>query len=123
MSEHSLFESKLVDGVMVVIPLRNMGEFEMASARAGDVSPFDRLTQLTNGYNVVIDLSQTDYFGSSTIGLFNRFNSHVKEQNRRIAFCNLSPHEHEVVRITHVNKLWNVKDTLSEALQSVTSSP
>ena len=87
--EEALFESEDLGYVVVVSPTRDMGEFEMADY---DVSAYDQLVRLTDGRNVVLDFSQTDYFGSSTIGMFIRLAKHVHAQNRAIAFCNLSEH-------------------------------
>jgi anti-anti-sigma factor len=82
-------------------------------------SLFDHLVKITDGYNVVVDLSQTDYFGSSAIGLFNRLVSHVTDKSHRIAFCNLSEHETEVIDITHLNQIWEIKGSRNDALQFV----
>jgi anti-anti-sigma factor len=119
MHDMTLFESEQSGDTMIVMPMKDMGEFEMASIAAGQPSAFDQLVQLTDGFDVVLDLSHTDYFGSSTIGLFNRLVSHVHAQSRKIAFCNLSEHEKEVINITHINRLWDMKASRDEALEYV----
>lgn len=113
MSNKALFESEDLGDVFVVSPTRDMGEFEMAS---NDVAVYDQLVELTDGRNVVIDLAQTDYFGSSTLGMFIQLAKHVHAQNRTIAFCNLSKHEREVMSISHVNEILDIKDSRESAL-------
>lgn len=122
MNDDAFFQTHQIGDTIVVEPLRNMGEFEMATIEASQDSAFERLVRLTGENNVVIDLNQTDYFGSSTIGLFNRLVLHVQGADRKIAFCNLSKHETEIVDITHVNKLWAIKDSRDDALAYVSQS-
>lgn len=119
MSDKELFQSEMIGNTIIIVPTRNMGEFEMAEMEADPMSAFQQLAELTDGHNVVVDLSQTDYFGSSTIGLFNRLVSHVREQSRKVAFCNLSSHEQEVVQITRVSDFWDVKESREEAIRFV----
>lgn len=116
MDEARLFKTEDLGDVIVVRPVRNMGEYEIADS----VTPaFDTLVAMTTDRNVVLDLSGTDYFGSSTIGLFLQFVKHVHAQERKIAFCRLSSHEQEIAGITHINQLLNVKDSLAEAIDFV----
>lgn len=121
MQKNSIFQTEQVGDTVIVTPTKNMGEFEMSSMEGCQTPAYDQLVQLTRGYNVVIDLSCTDYFGSSTIGLFNRLVTHVQKNARRIAFCNPSAHEREVISITHMNKLWDVKTSRAEALTAVST--
>ena len=116
MSKEALLESEDLGDVVVVSPTRDMGEFEMADY---DVSAYDQLVRLTDGRNVVLDFSQTDYFGSSTIGMFIRLAKHVHAQNRAIAFCNLSEHELQVIGITHINEILDFKDSRKSAIEFV----
>jgi hypothetical protein len=36
-----------------------------------------------------------------------------------MAFCNLSDHERDILQITHLDRLWPVYATRSEALEAV----
>jgi len=116
MHPESLFETETVKDIVVVTPTRDMGEFEMAS---NEIPAYDQLVELTDGRSVVVDLAKTDYFGSSTIGMFIRLVKHVHSQGRAIAFCNLSKHEQEVVDITHVHELLDLKDSQESAIEFV----
>jgi hypothetical protein len=97
MSTEPLFDVEDLGDVVVITPTRNMGEFEIAN----------------------IDLSRTDYFGSSTIGLFIQLVKHVHANNHAIAFCNLSKHEREIAGITHVSEILDVLDSHEAALEFV----
>jgi anti-anti-sigma factor len=116
MSQEALFKSEDLGDVVVVSPTRDMGEFEMADC---DAPAYDQLVKLTDGRNVVFDFSQTDYFGSSSIGIFIRLAKHVRGQDRVIAFCNLSEHEMQVIRITHINEILDFKDSRESAIEFV----
>jgi anti-anti-sigma factor len=118
MSKEALFETEDLGDVVVVSPTRDMGEFEMAT---NDVPAFEQLVALTDGRHVVVDLSQTDYFGSSTIGLFIRLAKHVHALKRAVAFCNLSKHESQVVGITHVSEILDIRDSRESAIEFVRS--
>lgn len=116
MVESTLFKTEDLSDVMVVTPVRNMGEFRLADS----ITPaFEQLVELTDDKNVVFDLSETDYFGSSTIGLFIHFAKHVHSQNRKIAFCGFSTHEKQIVGITHVNQFFDVRESLASAIALV----
>ncbi len=119
MSDTPLFETEDLGDIIVVSPIRDMGEFEMAEA---DVPVYQQLLKLTDQRGIVIDMSQTDYFGSSTIGMFIQLVEHAHKQGRAIAFCNLSQHERQVVGITHVNKILDVVDSRKEAIDFVRNS-
>lgn len=116
MSNKRLFKTEEFGDIIVVMPLRDMGEFELVEL---DTPALTQLVEMTNGRNVVVDLSQTDYFGSSTIGLFIQFTKHVHSQDRRIAFCNLSSHEQQVVGITHVDQLLDIRKSRTDAIEFV----
>jgi anti-anti-sigma factor len=119
MSGKPLFETEDLGDIVVVSPIRNMGEFEMTDV---NVPVYQQLIELTNGRGVVINLSQTDYFGSSTIGMFIQLVKHVHEQNLAIALCNLSQHQQQVVGITHVSEILDVMDSRAEAIEFVRNS-
>lgn len=116
MSAEPLFEIEDLGDIVVISPVRDMGEFEMADA---DLPAYQQLLELATDRSVVIDMSRTDYFGSSTVGLFIRLVKQVQSHNRAVAFCNLSLHEQEVVGITHVKELLNVKDSREDAIAFV----
>ena len=111
-----MFQSADHGDVVVVTPLKDMGEFELAQL---DVPVYPQLLALTEGRHVVIDLGKTDYFGSSTIGIFIRLVNHAHEQGKKIAFCRLSKHENELVDITHMADFWHIEESVEDAVAFV----
>ena len=66
--------------------------------------------------NVVIDFHRSDYFGSTALGFFVRLWKRVTMRNGRMAFCNLSQHGAEILRITKLDAYWPICKTRAEAL-------
>ena len=65
----------------------------------------------------LLDLSHTQFFGSSFIELlfriWNRMNS---QEGGRFAICGLTSYCREVLEITHLDQLWSICPTKEEAL-------
>lgn len=71
---------------------------------------------------VVLDLSNTQFFGSSFIEVL--FRLWTKLQSRaggRFAICGLTPHCLDVLKITHLDTLWRLTDTREEAVRAVSA--
>ena len=68
---------------------------------------------------LVIDLSQVEFFGSSFIEALFRLWSRLNGRQGRFALCGLSPYCQEVIEVTNLNKLWDIYDTLDQAVESV----
>jgi len=72
---------------------------------------------------VLIDLSQTTFFGSSFIELlfrvWNRMNS---LEGGRFVISGLTTYCQEVLEVTHLDQLWNIFPTKEEALASFKSA-
>jgi anti-anti-sigma factor len=69
--------------------------------------------------NVVLDFAGTDLFGSSALGLFIRLDKRVKTRHGRMALCNLSEHQREILQVTKLDRLWPVHANRAEALRAV----
>ena len=72
---------------------------------------------------VVIDLSNTKYFGSAFIEilfrLWNRMNSRSGGQ---FAISGLTPYCAEVLKITHLDSLWKIYPTRAAAVQALSAT-
>jgi anti-anti-sigma factor len=73
--------------------------------------------------NVVIDFRETDFYGSTALAFFVKLWKRVRSMGGRMAFCNVSPHEREILEITRLNTMWPLCDSLEEALRVVNSVP
>ena len=69
---------------------------------------------------LVVDLSQTTFFGSSFIEvLFRAWNRIHTRPGGRFALCGLSPYCTEVLQITNLDQLWKMYPTRDTAVQAV----
>ena len=69
---------------------------------------------------VVVDLSQTTFFGSSFIEvLFRAWNRIHAKPGGRFALCGLSPYCTEVLQITNLDQIWKLYPTRDTAVQAL----
>lgn len=67
---------------------------------------------------VVLDLTQTQFFGSSFIEVLFRLWSQIQaRRGGEFAICGLTPHCLDVLKITHLDTLWKLFQTRGEAVQ------
>lgn len=107
------------NGVIVVTPLSDLGEFAVNRVEKGAEQALTKFQETHDCRHVVVDFCRTDYFGSSALGLFVRLWKRVRQRQGRMAMCNLSKHESEVLKITRLDEFWAICDTLEEATASV----
>ena len=117
-SSRKLFEIARQDNIAIVTATSDLSEFvyERLESEAADV-----LALLKDGQcrSVVVDLSQTDYCGSTALGLFLKLWKQTRANNGKMAFCGLSANEEEVFGTMKLDSLWPLCKTLEEALQAV----
>jgi anti-anti-sigma factor len=82
------------------------------------VASFDSLNQLSVK-QVVLDFHETDYFGSTAVGFFLRLWKQLRGRGGRLAFCNVSEHERDILQVTGFDRLWPICASREEALQAV----
>ena len=103
---------------LVVTVLRNLRELDyaMVESGAGEV-----LQQLANGTvkNVVLDFHKTDYYGSTALAFFVKLWKRVKDGGGHMAFCGVSQHEREILKVTSLDGLWPICASREEALKAV----
>jgi anti-anti-sigma factor len=104
------------DEVLVLTPRRNLRELEYREIEEELLRVADDPAALL----VVVDFGHTDYFGSTALGMLTLLCQRVRGRGGRVAFCNLSAHEREIVAITGLNELWPICGSREEALQEVT---
>jgi anti-anti-sigma factor len=69
---------------------------------------------------VVIDLSQTEFFGSGFIEvLFRVWNRVQQKPGGKMSLCGLQPYCREVIEVTHLDKLWSLHPTRAEAVAAL----
>jgi anti-sigma B factor antagonist len=113
-----LFAVEREGATLIVTALADLRELDYREIEAG---AGDILSLLQNGTakNVVLDLHKTDYYGSAALGLFVKLWKRVLERDGHMAFCGVSDHEREVLKITHLDGLWPIFSSREEALKAV----
>jgi anti-anti-sigma factor len=113
-----IFEIEEVGATLVVVPLVDLRDLDYQRIEAGAVEVLGRLNG-TRIKNVVLDFGKTDYYESTALGFFLKLWKRVRGWNGRMAFCNVSDHEQEILRVTKLDHLWPVYPSRSEALKAV----
>jgi anti-anti-sigma factor len=69
---------------------------------------------------VVLDLSRTEFFGSSFIEvLFRAWNRLNAREKGRFAISGLTPYCREIIDTTHLDRLWKLYDTSDSAVAAL----
>jgi anti-anti-sigma factor len=68
---------------------------------------------------VVVDLSNTEFFGSSFIEVLFRLWRRLSEHGGKFALCLSAPYCVEVLKVTHLDSLWPICPTLDQAVAAV----
>lgn len=69
---------------------------------------------------IVVDLPCTRFFGSSFIEVLFRVWNRINDlPGGRFAISGLTPYCREVLEVTHLDKLWQLYDTLDEAVAAL----
>jgi anti-anti-sigma factor len=113
-----LFAVERVGDTLVVTPLADLGELEYQQGEPEARAVYDLLND-PSVRGVVLDFGRTAYFGSSALAFFVRLWKAVSARGGRMAFCNLSSEEREILKHTRLDSLWPVCGTREEAMQRV----
>jgi anti-anti-sigma factor len=69
--------------------------------------------------NLIIDCCRTDYFGSSALAVAVGLWKVIQTRGGRMALCNLSEQQREILNTTRLDKLWLLSDSREAALTAV----
>jgi|SRR6516164_745180 anti-anti-sigma factor len=113
-----IFAIDQIGETIIVAPLMDLRElvYQQIEARMSDLLEYLTGTKVKD---VVVDFHATDYFGTTALGCFIKLWKHVSSRNGHMAFCNVSEHEREVLRITKLDTLWPIYSSKEEALRSL----
>jgi anti-anti-sigma factor len=113
-----IFDIEQKDDTLIVVPAVDLRELDYQRIEEGA----SRILDLLNGTgikNVVIDFHKTDYYGSTALGFFVRIWKRVRRRKGRMAFCNVSDHEKEILQITNLDHSWPICSSRGEALKAI----
>jgi anti-anti-sigma factor len=113
-----IFEIEQEGDTIIVVPTVDLRELEYQRIEDGARKILDLLSA-TAVKGVVLDFHKTDYYGSTALGFFVKLWKRVRSRNGRMAFCNVSDHEKEILQITALDHLWPICSSRIEALDTV----
>ena len=113
-----MFEIEKQGDVVIVTPERDLREFEFGEIEDEGMQLL-RLLESREARNVVIDFSHTDYYGSTALSFFVKLWKRVRANGGKMAFCNVSAHELEILELTKLDTLWGLYGSRDEAVRQV----
>ena len=113
-----IFAIEQQNDTIIVIPTVDLRELDYQRIEEGAKNVVDHLNG-TGTKNVVMDFHKTDYCGSTALVFFVKLWMKVRRQNGRMAFCNVSDHEKDILQVTKLDHLWPICSLRSEALEAV----
>ena len=119
-SAKRLFRMQVDGDVLILSPISNLSELELSYFEEEFRTVIQELEDA--GYrNVVLDFEDTDYYGSTALGFFLKLWKRIRRVDGKMAFCNVSLHEQEVLRLTRLDTLWPICSTRAQALDRLRS--
>ncbi len=112
------FEVEREGQTLIVTALTDLRELDYPEVEAGARDILDLIRDGTIK-DVVLDFHKTDYYGSTALGFFVKLWKRVRERDGRMAFCGVSDHEREILKVTNLDGLWPICSSREEALQAV----
>jgi anti-anti-sigma regulatory factor len=106
---------------VIVTPLADLGALAYPQLEAG-ANELLGLLDHAPARNLVLDFHRGAYDGSTVLPFFLKLWMRVSQQSGRVAVCNVSDHEKDILRITQLDRLWPVCGSRGEALEAVRPS-
>jgi stage II sporulation protein AA (anti-sigma F factor antagonist) len=113
-----LFDIEESANTIIITPLLDLREFDYERIETAACDILEALNK-PGTKNVVLDFQNTDYYGSTALGFFLRIWKRVSLRGGRMAFCNVSEHEKEILQITHLDRLWPICTSRNAAMEAV----
>ena len=117
-AERQIFDATVEGDVLIVTPLVNLSDFLFEGLLAETKHLLGKLEDPAVTH-VVVDLRNTVYFGSDFIAILLKLWKIIRTRDGRMALCNLSAHEKEILRICELDRLWPISSGLDEARGAV----
>lgn len=103
---------------LIVIPTSDLRESIFEPNNEGTTAILAALDDAT-ARHIVWDFRHTQTFGSTALGFFVKIWRRVCLRRGRMAFCNLTQYEKEILHVTQLNQLWLLCDSLEDAVRLV----
>jgi anti-anti-sigma factor len=122
MNPSGLFQLESQQNTLVITPLLDMGEFNCDQIQEEGKALLAEVDTRPEA-SIVIDFSQTDYFGSDALGLFVQLWKKASQRGGRLAFCGASDYGVEILQRAKFDHIGPICATRAEALAALLSSP
>ena len=73
--------------------------------------------------NLIVDLSNTRFFGTSFLEVLIRTWNRVRRKNGKFALSGLQSHPEEVIRVSKLDQIWRLYATVAEAVEKIETDP
>jgi anti-anti-sigma factor len=118
MSIAKTFSTESEGKTLIVVPLVNVSSLVEEDVRPDLDRLLEQLEQ-TEPRNVVIDFGRISYFGTTMLEAMHAIWRRVREADGKMALCNLSDMQREVLHVAGFDTLWPVYTSRQEALQTL----
>lgn len=115
---HKIFGVEQIGNVLVLVPHGDLGSLEDQEIGVELKSTLE-LLQRSAINKVVIDFSASKFFGSTMLGAMIKLWKRISASQGKMALCNLSDHEREVLKVTKLDGVWPQLATRQQAIDVV----
>ena len=113
----SLFDVETEAGTMVVTPQASW--FGVHGAAESEAAALLQRLEAETPSRILLDLGQTRDCDSSALGFCTQLWKQVRGRGGRIALCNLSDSERQMLQVTKLDRLWPIYASRREALAAL----
>lgn len=89
---------------------------ELAISEIGD--ELVQLVESSDDPRLLLSFRNVQHLSSAALGMLIKLNNQVQEKNGTLRLSNISPQIYEVFKITRLNKLFDIHESLDDALAS-----
>tara|TARA_R110000744_G_scaffold120223_3_gene224032 strand:- start:444 stop:797 length:354 start_codon:yes stop_codon:yes gene_type:complete len=114
MSDSRLRVTKIDEITQVEFIDRNILDEANIQAISDEISG---LIEVDDTPQILINFANVDHLSSAALGALITINNKTKEKSGTLRLANIDPQIYEVFVITRLNKLFNIHDTLNEAME------
>jgi len=115
---HKVFPAELDGNTLIVTPRGDAVGFRDTDV-AGELKTLLELAGSPGIVNLIVDLVNSNYFGSTMIGAINQLGLRFRDAGGRIALCNVSSQMSDMLEIMHLNEVWMNFDSRKIALKAM----
>ncbi|NOS99177.1 MAG: STAS domain-containing protein [Phycisphaerales bacterium] len=102
------------DGVDVVEFVDRKILDELSISELGD--QLRTVADATPAVRLILDFARVEHLSSAALGMLITLDKLVKERNGKLRLCNINPQIFEVFKITRLNKMFEIRKSVDDAM-------